>query len=178
MITLRTRRLRLRPVTLGDMAIFEAFYGDPEVMAIRKYGVLDAQAAREQVEGMVEHWRAHAFGMWAVEELRSGAFTGECGLRWREDGADVELSYGLYAKYRGRGLATEAANAALDFGVGVLGLARIVALSRGDNHVSHRVLEKLGMTLESRTDDGEFGLVRYRYPPVGRKEERYDDGSD
>ena len=177
MITLRTRRLVLRPVTLGDMQIFESFYGDPDVMAIRKYGVLDAETARGHVRSMVEHWRAHAFGMWAVEERDSGAFAGECGLRWREDGEDVELSYGLYARFRGRGLATEAASAALDFGVGVLGLERIVALSRGDNHVSHRVLEKLGMALEWRTDEGAFGLVRYRYPPPGSKGERDDDGS-
>lgn len=164
-------------MTLDDRVIFEAFYGDPEVMEIRKYGVLDAQAARGQLEDMVEHWRAHAFGMWAVEELVSGAFAGECGLRWREDGADVELSYGLYPRFRGRGLATEAANAALDFGIGVLGLERIVALSRGDNRVSHRVLEKLGMELESRTQEGAYGLVRYRYPPAGAEEERNDDRS-
>lgn len=165
MITLHTRRLILRPVMSEDSQEFERFYGDAHVMAIRKYGVLDAAAANRQVLGMVRHWRMHEFGIWVVEERSNGTFAGECGLRWLEDGSDVELSYGLYPRFRGRGLATEAANAALDFGVGVLGLERIVAFSRGDNEISHRVLEKIGMVLEWRSDEGVHGIVRYRYPP-------------
>lgn len=161
MAVLRTARLGLRPVHLGDAASFEAFYGDPQVMAIRKYGVLTPPDARRQVDAMVEHWRRHGFGMWVIEAPPGGEFCGECGLRWLEDGSDVELSYGLYARFRGRGFATEAARAALAFGTETLGLARIVALSRGDNRASHRVLEKLGMVLEWRKDRGAHGLVRY-----------------
>ena len=101
--------------------------------------------------------------MWVVEERSSGAFAGECGLRWREDGSDIELSYGLVPRFRGLGLATEAARAALDFGVEVLRLECIVAYSRGDNGISHRVLEKLGMVLEWRKERGVHGLVHYRY---------------
>lgn len=164
--TLRTDRLTLRPVRPRDAPAFEAFYGDPEVMAIRKYGVLEAEVARRHVRRMVEHWATHGFGMWVVEEQAGGEFAGECGLRWLEDGSDVELSYGLYTRFRGRGLATEAARAALDFGVETLGLQRIVALSRGDNIGSHRVLEKLGMVLEWRTAKGAHGLVQYCLLPA------------
>jgi len=153
-------------VTLEDVQVFEAFYGDPEVMEIRKYGVLDAETAARHVRGMVHHWQTHGFGMWVIEDRITSAFVGECGLRWREDGSDVELSYGLYPQFRGRGLATEAAKAALDCAAGVLGLERVVALSRGDNAISHRVLEKIGMTLEWRSDEGVHGLVGYRYPPA------------
>jgi ribosomal-protein-alanine N-acetyltransferase len=136
-------------------------------MAVRKYGVLDAAAAQDQLRGMCDHWATHGFGMWVVEENSGRDFAGECGLRWLEDGSDVELSYGLYPRFRGRGIATEAARAALDFAMGVLGLERIVALSRGDNIKSHRVLEKLGMVLEWRKQTGPFGLVRYCIMPSG-----------
>lgn len=162
----------LRPVRPEDASVFEVFYADPEVMAIRKYGVLDAEAARGQLRRMIVHWTTYGFGMWVLEELASREFVGECGLRWLEDNSDVELSYGLYARFRGRGLATEAARAALDFGVDVLGLERIVALSRGDNVVSHRVLEKLGMSLEWRKRKGARGLVRYCLVPTKRKTAR------
>jgi ribosomal-protein-alanine N-acetyltransferase len=130
-------------------------------MAIRKYGVMDKEDARRQVDTMVAHWRTHGFGMWVVEDRATGAFGGECGLRWVEDGSEVELSYGLSPGYRGRGLATEAARAALVFGSGTLGLERIVAFSRGDNRISHHVLEKLGMTLAWRRETGTHGLVKY-----------------
>lgn len=163
MTTLQTDRLTLRPVQPDDTPLFEAFYADPEVMAIRKYGVLDAGAAREQVEIMLRHWATHGFGMWVVEDKSNAVFAGECGLRWVEDKSDIELSYGFYPRFRGRGLATEAARAAVDYAVDVLGLARIVAFSRGDNVKSHRVLEKLGMVLEWRKQIGPHGLVRYIY---------------
>lgn len=168
MTILHTERLSLRPVTEGHVADFQAFYGDPEVMAIRKYGVLDPARAARQVETMTTHWQRHGFGMWVVEENADPGFAGECGLRWLEDGSDVELSYGLLPRYRGRGLATEAAAAALDYGTEVLGLETIVALSRGDNAISHRVLEKLGMKLEWRRESGTHGLVRYRLDRDGR----------
>ena len=160
-MTLQTSRLTLRPIEPGDAPEFEAFYADPDVMAIRKFGVLDGEAARAQVAEMLEHWATHGFGMWVVEEKISGEFAGECGLRWLEDASNVELSYGVQTRFRGRGLATEAARAALDFGVHALGLERIVAISRGDNAISHRVLEKLGMRLEWRKQTGRHGLVRY-----------------
>jgi ribosomal-protein-alanine N-acetyltransferase len=163
MTTLCTRRLILRPVQPEDTPAFEVFYADPQVMCIRKYGVLDAKAARAQVQGMLEHWVTHGFGMWAVEDSASREFAGECGLRWLEDASYVELSYGLHTRFRGRGLATEAARAALGFGAEMLGLECIVALSRGDNVRSHRVLEKLGMTLQWRRQRGANALVRYRW---------------
>ena len=171
MTTLETPRLNLRPVRPEDAPEFEAFYGAPEVMEIRKYGVMDREVARSQVDIMVAHWRTHGFGMWVVEDKATRAFGGECGLRWVEDGSEVELSYGLYPPYRGRGLATEAAQAALDFGTHTLGLERIVAFSRGDNRVSHHVLEKLGMTLEWRRETGTHGLVRYILTPPGSPSE-------
>jgi ribosomal-protein-alanine N-acetyltransferase len=160
--TLYSERLILRPVQSGDAPVFEAFYSDPEVMDIRKYGVMNPEVVRTQLQGMIEHWKTHGFGMWVVVDKATGEFAGECGLRWLEDGSDVELSYGLYPRFRGRGLATEAAHAVLGYAVEALGIDRIVALSRGDNARSHRVLEKLGMTLEWRKRSGQHGLVRYR----------------
>jgi ribosomal-protein-alanine N-acetyltransferase len=161
MISLQTSRLILRPVARDDLELFVAFYGDPSIMAIRKLGVLDAQGAARELDTLLEHWRRHGFGMWVVEERDSRRFAGECGLRWLEDDSDVELSYGLCPELRGQGLATEAARCVLEHGFTKLGLRRIVALSRGDNRVSHRVLEKIGMTLEWRRPVGHRGLVKY-----------------
>ena len=151
----------LRPVSLADIAVFETFYANSEVMSIRKFGVLTASAALLQLQNMVSHWRTHGFGLWAVLRRDTETFAGECGLRWLEDGTAVELSYGLLPAHRGKGLATEATRAAIDHGVNQLGLAQIVALSRDDNVISHRVLEKLGMRLQWHTPGQPFGLVQY-----------------
>ena len=76
---IRTDRLELRPVGPEHEADFVAFYGDPEVMAIRKYGVMDADRAREQHAKLMAHWDKHGFGMYAV--FVDDVFAGEAGLR-------------------------------------------------------------------------------------------------
>ena len=143
------------------MPTFEAFYGDPEVMSVRKYGVLDRETARAHVETMLKHWQEHGFGMWVVTGRTDSTFMGECGIRWQEEGAEFELSYGLSPQFRGRGLATEAARAVIDHARGTLKLERVVAIARSSNHVSHRILEKLGMELISRNPFGRPDLVKY-----------------
>ena len=172
MDSLETRRLILRPVTSRDLETFVAFYGDPAVMAIRKFGVLNRDSVVREINNIVEHWERHGFGMCAVIEQASQEFAGECGLRWLEDGTEVELSYGLYPQFHGRGLATEAARSALRHGFEKLGLKRIVALSRGDNAVSHRVLKKLGMELLWRKSTGSHGLVKYTIDSAAWKKKK------
>ncbi len=161
MTTLRTERLTLRPVQVGDMQRFEDFYADPQVMSVRKYGVLDRETARVHVQVMLDHWAEYGYGMWVVTDSTDGAFVGECGIRWQEGSDDIELSYGLSPVYRGRGLATEAARAVIEHTRNHLKLGRICAIARADNSVSHRILEKLGMFLVWRSEDREPPLVRY-----------------
>jgi [ribosomal protein S5]-alanine N-acetyltransferase len=60
----------------------------------------------------------------------------------------AELGYWLASHAWGRGIATEATRAVVDFGFHELGLARIYAHVFVDNHRSQRVLEKLGMISE------------------------------
>ncbi|WP_316787572.1 GNAT family N-acetyltransferase [Thermoleptolyngbya oregonensis] len=61
---------------------------------------------------------------------------------------EIEVGYVLDCPFWGRGLATEAARASLQFGFDTLGLERIVAIARPENHASQRVMQKLGMTYE------------------------------
>ena len=165
MTGITTPRLLLRPFAEADREAMIGFYGDPVVMAVRKYGVRDRAAASAAFDEILAHWAAHGFGLCAVVERAGGAFCGECGLRWNlGEERDIELSYGLFPAFRGRGYATEAAAASLAWGSGDLGLDVIVARSRGDNAVSHRVLEKLGMRLVWRKDGrhaGDLGVVKY-----------------
>lgn len=161
MTILRTERLALRPVQVEDTQTFEAFYADPQVMSVRKYGVLDKETARVHVQAMLDHWAKYGYGMWVVTECTDSAFVGECGIRWQEDSPDIELSYGLSPAFRQRGLATEAARAVIAHARDQIKLQRITAIARADNHISHRILEKLGMTLIWRSEGREPPLVKY-----------------
>lgn len=160
-LALETERLILQPVGEGQRADLIAFLGTPAVMAVRKLGVLDAQAASAVVDEMIAHWREHGFGMYAVIERETGLFVGECGLRYLEDGTVPEISYGLLPAARGKGYGREAATASLHHGFGPLGQRRLVAFARGDNVISRALLESLGFTLLWERPEKGYTVVHY-----------------
>ena len=71
----------------------------------------------------------------------------------------MEVSYLLAPQYWGRGLATEAAGAALAYAAGPLALDRVVAAIAPENARSRRVAERLGMRYEGVVPYKAFGAV-------------------
>ena len=76
-------------------------------------------------------------------------FLGYAGLRPLPDRTTaLELTYAIAPDHWGRGLATEAADAVINWGFKTIaGLKEVVALSRHENPASIRVLEKCGFTV-------------------------------
>jgi len=66
----------------------------------------------------------------------------------------VEIGWRLDAEHWGRGYASEAARAALEFGFGSAGLREVVAFTTERNVRSRRVMERIGMTHDPRDDFG------------------------
>ena len=161
---LDTKRLHMRPFEAGDLAQLIPIYGDYDVMAIRKLGVQSPAQTEAQLAGIMAHWQRHGFGIWALidrDDPNGGPLLGECGLRTWHEGGDVEISYGLAKSAWGRGLATEASFAALDFGFQTAGLEEIAAIAQAANTASHRVMEKLGTDSQETWESDWVGLVRY-----------------
>jgi len=164
-IELRTPRLRLRPFTEADAPAHLALYQDPEVT--RQLGggpfVDDQIAARSQraILKFVRHWAEKGFGVFAVEQLATGRFLGQCGLNTIDELGEIEVLYALERAAWGRGLATEAARAALAYGFDEAGLPRIIAVTRPEHTRSRQVLEKFGMRYERDVDV--FGIHAVLY---------------
>lgn len=165
MTDLRTPRLRLRPFTEADGSVHLALYQDPEVT--RQLGggpfVGDQIAVRSRraVEKFARHWREKGYGVFAVEDLQTGRFLGQCGLNTIDELGEIEILYALDRAAWGQGLATEAARSALAYGFDEVGLSRIVAVTRPEHTRSRRVLEKLGMRYERDVDV--FGIHAVLY---------------
>jgi RimJ/RimL family protein N-acetyltransferase len=62
-----------------------------------------------------------------------------------------EIGWRLHPSYWGRGLATEAANAALAHGFLALGFREVVSVSEPGNVASGRVAERIGMSVDRDT---------------------------
>ena len=141
----RTARLVLTPVGGADLPDLCAIKSDPRVFAVMLGGVRSTVQSAEELAEDVVSWGANGFGMWTIRELGS-CFIGITGLELRPDGRGVALRFALWPEAQGRGLAREAAGAALRFGHEQARLRRIVAVARENNFASRMVLGGIGMT--------------------------------
>jgi RimJ/RimL family protein N-acetyltransferase len=142
---LRTARLVLTPVGGADLRDLQAIKADARVFAIMLGGVRNAVETAEDLARDVAAWGRCGYGIWAIHE-QSGPFVGITGLEDRPDGRGTGLRFALWPEAQGRGLAREAAGAALRWGHDQAGLTRIVAVARGSNFASRTVLGSIGMT--------------------------------
>jgi RimJ/RimL family protein N-acetyltransferase len=145
---LTTARLVLRPFSpsdLDELAVIhaeESFWWYP-----RRRGMTVAETA-DFLSRMLERYESDGFGIEALIDRASGAMIGWAGLAvphfLPQILPAVEVGWRLAGPFRGRGLATEAGAAALEFGFTTGGLERIVSIYEPDNVASGRVMERLG----------------------------------
>ncbi len=140
----RTGRLLLTPVSGTDLPQLRAIKADPGVFAVMLGGVRNYAETANDLAWDVLAWGRHGFGMWSIRE-HNGRFAGIAGLQHREDGLGVALRFALWPEAQGRGLAREAAFAALRFGHDTARLPRIVAVARESNFASRMILGGIGM---------------------------------
>jgi RimJ/RimL family protein N-acetyltransferase len=143
--TLRTPRLVLTPVGGADLPDLRAIKADPRVFAIMLGGVRNAAQTSEDLARDVVAWGAKGYGIWAVRDITDHRFLGITGLEERSDQRGVALRFAFWPVVQGRGVAREAAGAALRFGHDQCGLNRIVAVARETNFASRTVLGAIGM---------------------------------
>lgn len=142
MIVLETGRLLFRDHTLDDLEPFCAMEADPEVRRWVGGAPRTREAAERKFREVYLLLVRDRMGMWATVLKENGQYIGYCGV-YPNDG-EASLGYHLARPYWGRGLATEAARAFVDFGFRELKLPRIVAMVEVGNDASKHILEKLG----------------------------------
>jgi RimJ/RimL family protein N-acetyltransferase len=143
-----TKRLELRALNVDDAPAFFALNSHPEVMRFTHEARL--RSLEEAIDAIARYpdFDTVGFGRWGCVLKEEQRLIGFCGLKYLDDLDAVDLGYRFLPEYWGRGLATEASLATIDFGFDVLELDRIIGLVLPDNAGSVRVLEKVGMCLE------------------------------
>jgi [ribosomal protein S5]-alanine N-acetyltransferase len=153
MTVLLTPRLRLRELDAGssdDAAyLLELLNQRSFIDNIADRGVRTPDdAVRYMLEGPVESYRRHGFGLWRVERRDDAEPLGLCGLLKRDYFDHPDIGYALLDRHHGKGYAFEAAAATLAWGWNERGLARIVASTAPDNDDSIRLLQRLGFRFD------------------------------
>ena len=135
---IRTKRLVLRELQPADAQRIAALGGDWDVASMtgRIPYPYSADAA--------QHWLAGVAAgevVFAIDHL--GELIGICGYAPLDDGS-AEMGYWLGKPYWGKGYATEAARALINYGFGKGGVTRFTCSHFTDNPLSARVVAKLG----------------------------------
>ena len=150
---LTTARLIVRSFRQADWPAVLSYTGNPAVMTYLPEGVFNGEAARAFVT-QNEGESARAFG---VELRQTGQLIGHISFHPWFGNQTYEIGWVFHPDFYGQGLATEAANAMIQFGFETLHLHRIIATCQPENPASQRVMEKIGMRRE-----GHFKQCIYR----------------
>ena len=151
-----TDRLVLRRWTDADRPAFAAINGDPRVHDWLG-GPITAEASDALIDRINAGIDAQGFGLWAAERRADGRLAGMIGLSWVAAGdlpvgPCVEIGWRLHPDLWGQGLASEGAQAALDWGFGPGALTEIVAFTAETNLASQAVMRRIGMIPDPALD--------------------------
>ncbi len=129
---------------LADPGLARSLGGDP----------LDREGAWRHLAFLIGHRALRCYGLFAVEERAGcgGRLVEQVGLLEPEGWPGTEVAWTVARPCWGRGYAAEAAGAVLGWAAGTLGLPPPISLIAPSNARSRRVAEKLGATVEGRTN--------------------------
>jgi ribosomal-protein-alanine N-acetyltransferase len=140
-------RLGFRLWNEDDRQLFRQINADQEVMRFYP-SILTPEESDRFFERINAHHRQRGYGLWAVD-YQSQGFIGYIGFNWTEFPADftpcVEIGWRLNRHYWGMGLASEGAQACLEYGWNRLNFNEVFSFTSALNLRSERVMQKIGM---------------------------------
>ncbi len=165
MFELRTERLLMRPASADDVEDLVVLHEDPLVR--ETFGTPSRAEIEEWVGRATDEWDERGHGRLTLLDPGSGAFLGRSGLKWWPEFGEVEVGWVLAPTARGRGLATEAGRACLDWAFRDLDVPYVTAYINPGNANSIAVARRLGMTpLREDTLHGEPVVAFSSQPPA------------
>ncbi len=174
-LIIETERLLLRPFRIDDIESSYAMNLDAEVNKYTGDGgiVTKEEIKRRILEDVIGDYQKHGFGRLAVEFKENNKFIGFTGLKFLEDLNEVDIGYRSMKDYWGKGIATEAAAACINFGFETLGIKKIIAMVLPENIGSIKVLEKLNFEFEKTFIEDKhitslYSLTRTNYKQNGK----------
>ena len=145
---LTTARMTLTDITEADFAATYAADRDPMVARYVGDGLPESRSFEEYCDyfkGRISGWKNVRYRRWAMRLHGDYALIGWVMLRPINDSSYVEVGYRLPQSSWGKGYATEATLALLDYGFNAVGLDEITAVTHANNTASQHVLTKAGL---------------------------------
>ena len=155
---IETERLILHVHRLEDFENMYAMWSDPAVTRYIGGKTFSREDVWARLLRYAETWSLLGYGFWVIRDIESGDFVGEAGFHnlCRDVvppfGDRPELGFALVPRAHGKGFATEAARAVLNWGDMAWGERETACMIAPENVTSLRIADRLGYSETSRTE--------------------------
>jgi len=153
-IILETQRLILKQFCEDDAKYLFELNSDPEVTKYVGEGAFESVDAVREFVRNYNQYEKYGQGRLNMFDKQSGEYIGWCGLKYLTESRQTDLGYRLLKKHWGKGYATEASTACLNYGFNTLNLEKIIGTAMKENTASIKVFEKLGLKYSHDDDCG------------------------
>jgi RimJ/RimL family protein N-acetyltransferase len=171
---MHTSRLVIRPLQTDDAGDLAERRSDPRVARYQSWALPYPPARAQQLVDRVvamDGPQDEAWWMAAIVEADGRASVGDVAVHLTSEGRTAEIGYTLSPDHWGRGFATEAVEAMVEYLFDGFGVTRVFGMIHPDNVASARVLERCGLVYEGQTrrsywvgdectDDRLYGMTR------------------
>ncbi len=148
--TLRTERLTLRAHRLEDFDDYLALWADPEVYRYISGEPMAPSDGWTRLLRYAGHWAMLGFGYWVITDRSSGQFVGDIGFAdyHRDISPSLdgmpEAGWALASSHHGKGLASEALAAVIDWGDQHFGNRTTCCIIDPNNAPSIKLAQRFG----------------------------------
>lgn len=145
--TISTTRLFMTPFAPEHADGLFVMNSNPDVMHFLG-GPQSREKTEEGITRIQRRWVTHGYSWWTVLLKDTDIVIGAACLQHlaHKEDAPLEIGWRLPPPYQGKGYATEAGQAAMDFGFHRVGVDYICAVADPKNIASQQVMQRLGMT--------------------------------
>ena len=147
-VIVQTKRLIIREFQVTDIEALAKILAKPEVMLFfSPTGALSTKQTAVKIQSFLDSYQKYGYGKYALIHRQSGRLIGYCGIAVKEIEGKLEneLGYRLDSDFWGKGLATEAMKACLEYYFDKFKFDSVLGIVEPENKASIRVLEKVGM---------------------------------
>jgi len=160
-LILETDRLILRELQLSDAEGFFAMDSNPKVHEyLWNKPVQTIEETIEVIEFVRKQYLENGIGRFAIISKETDEFIGWAGLKHNTEAVNnkinfYDIGYRLDEKFWGKGYASEASMAWLNYAFETMNLKTLEAAAHTENVASNRILQKIGMQMtEQYLEDG------------------------
>ena len=143
--SIKTKKLGLRLLESDDITYLYPLESDSEVKQFFPDGARDRAKTEDMIKRFISAFDEKGLPCFLLFDLELGEFIGRAGFGITETG-DIEVGYVLHKKFWGKGYASEAVTALLEYAREHIDVDYIIAYADAGNVGSTRVMEKCGMT--------------------------------